>query len=195
MPEPDPNVRLSNAEREALIARLQAATEEGRLDLDEFAERSREVYEAKTYAEVERLLTDLPAEDRALAVPNRAKVGGGAPDLELNPSHSHVKRQGEWRVPARIKAKAAHSAITLDCRTAVFTAADIDLDVDLRHSKITLILPPNASAIDEGVDLHGGAVVNRCHSASGGPRFHISGKNAWSKVVVRRERRFLWWRW
>ncbi|GAB3994507.1 hypothetical protein GCM10029992_09090 [Glycomyces albus] len=62
MTEPDPNLRISNDEREAIIERLHAAAQDGRLDLAEFDQRSREVYEAKTYAEVERLLTDLPPE-------------------------------------------------------------------------------------------------------------------------------------
>jgi hypothetical protein len=195
MPAPDPNIRLSNADRETLIGRLHAATEEGRLDLDEFAERSARVYEAKTYADVERLLADLPAEDRALAVPKRSKAIVDAPDLDLQPVHSHVKRQGAWTVPARITTRQKHSAVTLDCREAHFGAPDVDLKVDLTHSKITVILPPNASAVDEGVQLHGGTVVNKCHHSTDGPRIHLTGTSRYGKAVIRYERRFLWWRW
>ncbi len=71
--QPDPNMRVSNAEREAIIAKLHAATEEGRLDLDEFADRSRQAYEARTYGEVERLLADLPDTGGTLAVPTAKK--------------------------------------------------------------------------------------------------------------------------
>ncbi|MQM27570.1 DUF1707 SHOCT-like domain-containing protein [Glycomyces albidus] len=194
MPTPDPNVRLSNADREALVARLHAATEEGRLDLNEFAERSSQVYEARTFADVERLLADLPEEDRALAVPTRRKTPTEVPDLDLSPVHSNVKREGAWTVPARITTKQKHSAVRLDCREAEFAAEDIELKVELVHSKITVILPPNASAVDDGVQLHGGGIVNRCAKAASGPRIHVTGSNRWSKVVIRYERRFLWWR-
>jgi hypothetical protein len=195
MPTPDPNIRLSNADREALIGRLHAATEEGRLDLDEFAERSTQVYEAKTFADVERLLADLPEDDRALAVPTHRKAVSDVPDLELAPAHSNVRREGAWTVPKRITVKPKHSSVKLDCRHATFADNDIEIDVHLTHSSFTLILPRNASAVDEGVQLTGGNFVNRCHQAGDGPRFHITGETHWGQINVRNERRFLWWRW
>ncbi|THV28371.1 DUF1707 SHOCT-like domain-containing protein [Glycomyces paridis] len=195
MSAPDPNIRISNAQREALIGRLHAATEDGLLDLEEFAERSRQAYEAKTYADVSRLLADLPDDDRALAVSNRLQATGSAPDMVLDPQHSRVKREGVWTVPRRITVKPRHSAVTLDCRSAAFAAGDIEVEVDLAHSRFTLVLPRNASAVDEGVRLKGGTVTNRCQQAVDGPRFHITGDNNWGRVTVRYERRFLWWRW
>lgn len=192
MSVPDPNIRLSNAEREILIGRLHAATEEGRLDLDEFEERSRQVYEAKVYADVEHLLADLPEEGRALAAPRRPKA---APEMVLDPKHSRVVREGAWTVPARIKVVPKHSPITLDCRHADFAAADIEIALDLVHSSLRLILPRNASAVDDGVRLHGGRVANRSRQSADGPRFRLTGRAKWSRVTVRYERRFLWWRW
>jgi hypothetical protein len=192
---PDPNIRLSNTEREALISRLHTATEEGRLELDEFAERSRQVYEAKTYADVERLIADLPDEDRVVAVPSHSKAVAEVPDLVLDPRHSRVEREGAWTVPARISVEPRHSPITLDCRHADFTAGDIEIALDLHHSSFKLILPGNAWAVDDGVRLNGGKVVNRCRQRVDGPRFHLTGNTNWGKIKVRYERRFLWWRW
>ena len=60
-------MRVSDAEREIVAARLGEALESGRLTLTEFDQRSRELYEARTYAEVNRLLEDLPS--AALDVP------------------------------------------------------------------------------------------------------------------------------
>jgi hypothetical protein len=56
-----PSVRVSDAEREAVVARLQAALTEGRLELQEFEERSAAAYAAKTEAELVPLTSDLPA--------------------------------------------------------------------------------------------------------------------------------------
>jgi len=190
MPEPDPNVRLSNAEREALIARLQAATEEGRLDLNEFADRSREVYEARTFADVERLLADLPAEDRALAVPRAAAPA----DMALEPAYTHLKRQGAWTVPGRIVVNPKYSRVTLDFRTAEFTTRDVEIAVNLEYSGLKIILPKGAHAVDDGVTLEGGQVLNRAFTPSGGPRIRLTGRVLYSRLKVRYERRFLWWR-
>ncbi|MCC3765835.1 DUF1707 domain-containing protein [Glycomyces sp. TRM65418] len=195
MSAPDPNIRLSNAEREALIGKLHEATEEGRLDLHEFAERSRQVYEAKTYADVERLLADLPADDRALAPRTRPEAVADAPDLVLDPQHSHVRREGAWTVPERTTLRPRHSSVKLDCRHADFAADDVEIALDVHHSSVRVILPANASAVDDGVRLQGGRVDNRCHRAADGPRIHLTGGNHWGRVKVRYERRFLWWRW
>lgn len=54
-------VRASDADREAVVARLQVAVGEGRLDLDEFEQRATAAYAALTRAELDLLLADLPA--------------------------------------------------------------------------------------------------------------------------------------
>ena len=57
-------LRISNADRDKAVERLQQALDEGRIELSEFDERTKATYEAKTNAELERLFEDLPA-DRA----------------------------------------------------------------------------------------------------------------------------------
>jgi hypothetical protein len=57
-----PVVRASDAEREAVVARLQTAVGEGRIDLDEFGERAGLAYAAATTAELDALLADLPGD-------------------------------------------------------------------------------------------------------------------------------------
>jgi hypothetical protein len=53
-------MRAADSDRETVVARLRTALSEGRLELDEFDERVAEAYRAKTYADLDRLLTDLP---------------------------------------------------------------------------------------------------------------------------------------
>jgi hypothetical protein len=53
-------IRASNAEREAVLRRLQRALEDGRLTLDEFEERANAAYAAKTHGELTALTRDLP---------------------------------------------------------------------------------------------------------------------------------------
>ncbi|MDT7731764.1 MAG: hypothetical protein QOK45_2017 [Mycobacterium sp.] len=54
------HLRVSDAERDAVVARLARALRDGRLTLAEFEERSEAAYAAKTHAQLEILTTDLP---------------------------------------------------------------------------------------------------------------------------------------
>lgn len=53
-------VLVSDAEREAVVARLHAATVEGRLTLDEFGERTSRAYASRTRADLAAVLDGLP---------------------------------------------------------------------------------------------------------------------------------------
>lgn len=70
-----PELRVSDTERQAAADRLRAAHDEGRLDLREYDERLVQAYASVTYADLERLFADLPQTPR---IPAGA---GGAPAL------------------------------------------------------------------------------------------------------------------
>jgi len=58
---PRDQLRAADSDREKLAERLRQALEEGRLDLNEYDDRLGQAYAAKTYGELDRLVTDLPA--------------------------------------------------------------------------------------------------------------------------------------
>lgn len=60
--------RAADSDREALAEKLRVALNEGRLELHEYDERVRQAYAARTYAELDGLVADLPA--GTLAVPS-----------------------------------------------------------------------------------------------------------------------------
>ena len=68
----DPNLRASDAEREATADRLRQHHTDGRLDTDEFQERLDRCFAAKTVGELAELTRDLPG-DRA-----QQRAGGRA---------------------------------------------------------------------------------------------------------------------
>jgi hypothetical protein len=89
-PGPPPGVRAADAERDATVARLQAALGEGRLNLDEFGQRASAAYAAVTTGELDALVADLPSEPAVEIVGSRPpeeltnvfgdiKVAGGSP--------------------------------------------------------------------------------------------------------------------
>src|SRR5207247_11077364 len=64
-----PELRASDAEREAVAQELRDHAAAGRLDPDELEERLTRAYSAKTHGELEGLTTDLPAAAPAPAPP------------------------------------------------------------------------------------------------------------------------------
>jgi Flp pilus assembly protein TadB len=58
-------LRASDADRDAVAARLHQAAVEGRLEPEELEERLHRALRARTYGELRRLVADLPATDNA----------------------------------------------------------------------------------------------------------------------------------
>ncbi|HEY9241789.1 MAG TPA: DUF1707 domain-containing protein, partial [Streptosporangiaceae bacterium] len=55
-------IRASDAERDATVQRLSQAAGDGRLTLEEFSQRMERASIARTRAELDRLVSDLPVE-------------------------------------------------------------------------------------------------------------------------------------
>ncbi|WP_254876979.1 DUF1707 domain-containing protein [Verrucosispora sp. NA02020] len=62
-------MRAANSDRQAVAERLREALDEGRLDLHEYDDRLQRAYAARTYAELDALVGDLPG-----AVPARQEA-------------------------------------------------------------------------------------------------------------------------
>jgi hypothetical protein len=73
-------LRAGDEDRERVAHRLRIALDEGRLNLYEYDDRLREAYAARTYAELDKLLSDLPTPRADLAVPERGTVDRPGPD-------------------------------------------------------------------------------------------------------------------
>ena len=115
-----PVVRASDADREAVVARLRTAAGEGRLDVDEFAERVSAAYAATTTDELDALLTDLPRPD-PVAGPG-VEVVGGDPTGPLVSVFGDVELRGTTGVPERVHA--VFGDVTIDLR-GLRTSADV----------------------------------------------------------------------
>jgi len=82
-------MRAGDADRQAVADRLKTALDEGRLDLNEYDERLQKTYAAKTYADLDGLLDDLPG----TVPPQRSQVAAyQAPQPATPPAPEPVER-------------------------------------------------------------------------------------------------------
>jgi hypothetical protein len=75
-------MRAADADRQTVADRLKTALDEGRLDLHEYDERLQRAYAAKTYGDLDSLLTDLPNAAPVQIPAPSAVVATGHPTAE-----------------------------------------------------------------------------------------------------------------
>ncbi len=76
---PDPKLRCSDADREAIVADLRDHFAAGRLTLEEFDERSDTAYAARTFGDLDGLTADLPVIPATPRPPTEAEVERAKP--------------------------------------------------------------------------------------------------------------------
>ncbi|HEX5542016.1 MAG TPA: DUF1707 domain-containing protein [Micromonospora sp.] len=87
-------MRVADADREAVAERLRAALNDGRLDLHEYDERVRQAYAAKTYGDLKPLLADLP--ETSLAGPLVPVESSLPPELVPGPDGRFPHATRRW---------------------------------------------------------------------------------------------------
>ena len=144
--ERPPAVRASDADREGIVTRLQAAVGEGRIDLDEFGQRADAAYAAVTRAELDLLVADLPA-----SAPWRVEIVGQRPAEEVSSVFGDITLAVAATPPQR--AGTVFGDIRVDLRGLRTGADRIDLHLSTVFGDIDVI-------VAEGVDaeLHGRTV-------------------------------------
>lgn len=185
-----PELRLSDADREKAVQRLHDAVAEGRLTLPEFEERVDQVLQARTSSELAPPLADLPA----------VAGGGPAPEHgELRTKASSITRTGPWVVPRRLTVRSKAGSVRLDLTEAVIHYPVIEVTLDVVAGSTKLIMPPGASADVDEVEMVASTTKVRKVPVStqplGKPHVVVTGSQRAGSLVVRYQRRFLWWRW
>lgn len=118
-------VRASDAEREQVVGRLREATAEGRLTLEEFAERVELAYGARDHDEIARLTADLPSASAPASAPTRRprrftiSIFGG------------IDRKGRWHVARRHWVFSIFGGSDLDFRQATLQEGATVFVVDI----------------------------------------------------------------
>lgn len=179
LPEPvnRNELRVSHAEREAVVERLSKAAAEGRLDLAELDARLDRALTARTYADLAPLTADLPSE--VLPAPKQSLVVKGG--------LSGATRDGYWQVPAKIVAHGGTGGVKLDFTQVDCHLPEIELEVHGDTGGVTVVIPDGWVAETSEVDSGLGGLKDKVTPARlpGTPLIRVSGNGGLGGVVVR----------
>lgn len=176
-------LRASDAEREYVIDLLQRAVGQGMLDLDEFGERTDIALAAKTRAQLNRVLLDLPIRDEPMR-PDPDDV------LVLRSTLSEVVRRGPWRVPSRLLIISRLGSTKLDFTDAEFTSNRVEIELAVTGGSVHLLVPPTTEVYATAVTTIGGQITDArpIPTGYGSPTLILTGRVRAGEVRIRRPR-------
>jgi hypothetical protein len=137
-----PAIRVGDRDREAVVQRLQQAFAEGRLDDDEFDQRTRAALTAKHSSDLAGLTRDLPDAATGPVPGQPVPAEAGRRDSGSAIAYkSSVRRAGRWRVPERFRTIVYKGSGHLDLRAAELTARETTLAVIAYKSRVDILVP------------------------------------------------------
>jgi hypothetical protein len=178
-------LRASDADRERVVSLLAEAVGDGRLTLEEHAQRLEEASAARTLGELAGLTTDLVTPE---AQPVR--LDGARPVVAL---FSGQRREGRWVVPDRLAVTAIFSEALLDFREALLQTTRVTIYATVIGGRLRLLVPDGVqvevTSNGVGVRERGTVPVQRAAAApppvpssTGPPVIEVRGLIVWGKV-------------
>ncbi len=169
-----PQVRVSDAERDAVVTRLNTATSEGRLTLEEFSERVSAALAARTQGDLDLLVTDLPAHTsipvaRAASYPAPAS---GPRVSQITPVGS-VKRSGHWRLDRDMEIGTVVGSVKLDLRQAEIAAPVVDMHVRATLGSVKIWIPQGIAVEVDGASVLGSRTIADSAAVPGAPLLRL----------------------
>ncbi|GLU46837.1 DUF1707 SHOCT-like domain-containing protein [Nocardiopsis ansamitocini] len=129
---PASKLRASDADRQRVLDVLRAAAEDGRLDLEEFTERSDRVHEARTLGELPPITSDLlPAERQPLRLET-------AP---VSAFFGNDTRAGRWVVAPQQYAYALFGTAEIDLRDALLVRNTVRMTASALFGRVHVRVP------------------------------------------------------
>ena len=148
--ESDDALRVSDAERDAVLKTFGDHAAAGRLTLDELEERAGRALEAKTRGELTSLTTDLPA--AAAEVQPSARKPVRWMIAIMGGSH----RRGRFRAASQINALAIMGGDEIDLREAEIEGGELTLTLVSIMGGSNIYVPDSVEVEASGVSIMGG---------------------------------------
>lgn len=185
-----PPLRASDADRERALELLRQASVDGRLTVEELAERAERAAEARTHAELAAITADLlPA-----GTPPSTAFGAGVLGDRVEAhraTFASLERRGRWRLAPRSRYVATLGSVELDLRQAVLPGPEVEIELKAVLGSCELLVPPGTD-----VRVSGGNTLGSCSlhlgdelPSPGAPVVHVIVSGALGSVEVRCEQR------
>ncbi|MBG6092396.1 DUF1707 SHOCT-like domain-containing protein [Actinomadura viridis] len=179
IPDParQPDLRVSHAERDAVVEQLREAAAEGRLEIGELETRLEQALTAKTYGDLVPLTADLPP----VATPNDGKP------LVLKGGVHGATRNGRWQVPARITAHGGVGGVKLDFTRTQCGLREVEIEAHGEMAGVTIVIPDDWAADTGGLEPGLGGLKDKTTDdrRPGTPLIRLSGNGGPAGVVIR----------
>lgn len=185
-----PPLRASDADREHVLALLRQASVDGRLTVEELAERAEQAQDARTYEELVAITGDLVP--GGVLPPTAASPAALGETVERHRATlSSLDRAGRWRVPPRSRYVATMGSVRLDLRQALMPGPEIEIEVKAVLGSAQLLVPPGADVRVSGGNMLGSCELHLGNEAPppGAPIIRVIVAGALGSVEVRCEQR------
>ncbi|MCT4355517.1 DUF1707 domain-containing protein [Streptomyces sp. Je 1-79] len=190
---PGDSLRASDADRDRIADILRDALAEGRIDAEEHSDRIDAVYRAKTVGELEPIVRDLPAGNRARQAPEPAYAYGpedtSGPADNLVAVFSSTTRKGRWRVGRRTNAFSLFGNIEIDLTEALFAQRLSTINATSIFGNVEVRVPENISLRGNGTGIFGNFEVVTMEAADPqAPVVVINGYSVFGNVEAKPKR-------
>lgn len=173
-----------------MLALLRQASVDGRLTVEELAERAELAQDARTHEELAAVARDLVP--GGVLPPTAASPGALGETVERHRATlSSLDRAGRWRIPPRSRYVATMGSVRIDLRQALLPGPEIEIEVKAVLGSAQVLVPPGAD-----VRVSGGNVLGSCElhlgdeaPPPGAPIIHVVVAGALGSVEVRCEQR------
>jgi class 3 adenylate cyclase len=174
------SLRVSDADRDAVIELLKERTADGTLTLDEFAERVDGALTARTRGALDAVRADL-AGTRAAPVERRTTTHTVVSVM------AGAGKKGRWRCGGRVVAVAVMGGCQIDFRGAEIDVADVHVVAVAVMGGIDIVVPEGIDVSLDGLPIMGGksAQLKNVPTLPGSPRIHVHAYPIMGGVTVR----------
>lgn len=187
-------LRVGHGEREHVVQVLMQQYAEGRLTSGELDDRSTRARAARTVADLDALVADLPVPPPSRHL-QRISASEDLARMGTDPDHRQVLaggvssyvRRGVWTVPAYLHLSPGVSTVKLDFQQAICHHRVVDIVVSAGVGTVVLVLPDGWAANTDQVAKGIGTVSNKVDTVPrpGKPLLVIKGSSVAGSVRVR----------
>lgn len=170
--------RISEADRDAAVLRLQEAFAEGHLSREDMDGLLDAALTATTPGDLAPVLSSLPDKEAGPA----SKISGKA---------GRIQRRGAWRVPRILTIESEFGSVDLDLSRAIIEHRVIDIELQLRFGKAKITLPHDAIVDLEALRTVWKQPSHKApqHARAAGLQIRISGTMEFGRLKIRYKRR------